>query len=282
MDASRTMRHSGYPRFLMPKTIRPPRLADAIADHIERMILEGVLRPGESLASERDLAQRLDVSRPSLREALSRLEKRGLLVSGRGGATVAQFLAPLSVPLAELFRDKPRVTADYFEYRGFIESEAAKLAALRMTDLDRKTIRAIVKRMRAAHSLEDPQKEAEADVDLHLALYEASHNVVLLHVMRVFTELLRDGIFYNRDQLYRRQGTRPVLLSQHLAIADAVLSGDAERAAGAADKHIRFTFNTIEEIRRDKERLDASLRRLDRSDLLSSRDTGVAVPKHEA
>src|ERR1035438_531395 len=188
----------------MPNAIRPPRLADAIAGHIERMILEGVLRPGECLASERDLSERLDVSRPSLREALDQLEKRGLLVSGRGGTTVAQFLAPLSLPLAELFRDKPRVTADYFEYRGFIESEAAKLAALRMTDLDRKTIRAIVKRMRAAHSLEDPHKEAEADVDLHLALYEAAHNVVLLHVMRVFAELLRDGIFYNRDQLYQR------------------------------------------------------------------------------
>ena len=266
----------------MPNAIRPPRLADAIAGHIERMILEGVLRPGECLASERDLSERLDVSRPSLREALDQLEKRGLLVSGRGGTTVAQFLAPLSLPLAELFRDKPRVTADYFEYRGVIESEAAKLAALRMTDLDRKTIRAIVKRMRAAHSLEDPHKEAEADVDLHLALYEAAHNVVLLHVMRVFAELLRDGIFYNRDQLYRRHGTRPTLLSQHLAIAEAVLSGNVERAARTADEHIRFTFNTIEEIRRDKERLDVSLRRLERSDLLSSRDTGVAVPKHEA
>ena len=166
------------------------------------------------------------------------LEKRGLIESKRGGTTVAQFLAPLSMPLAELFRDKPRVTADYFEYRCFVESQAAKLAALRATDLDRKTIQAVIKRMQAAHSLEDPYKEAEADVDLHLAVYEASHNVVLLHVMRVFAELLREGIFYNRDQLFRRHGTRP----QHLAIADAVLSGEVDRAARVADEHIRYNI----------------------------------------
>jgi GntR family transcriptional regulator, transcriptional repressor for pyruvate dehydrogenase complex len=256
----------------MEDAIRPPRLADAIAGHIERMILEGVLRPGERLAPERDLAEKLDVSRPSLREALDQLQKRGLLVSRRGGTTVAQFLAPLSMPLAELFRDKARVTADYFEYRCFVESQAAKLAALRATDLDRKTIRAVIERMQAAHSLEDPYKEAEADVDLHLAVYEAAHNVVMLHVMRVFAELLREGIFYNRDQLFRRHGTRPILLEQHLAIADAVLNGDVDTAARVADEHIRYTFNTVEEIRRDEERLQASLRRLERSDLLSSRD----------
>jgi hypothetical protein len=78
----------------------------------------------------------------------------------------------------------------------------------------------------------------------------------------VGAELLRDGIFYNRDKLYRRHGTRAALLTQHLAMAEAVLSGDAERAAHVADGHIRFTFNTIEEIRRGQERLDASLRRL--------------------
>jgi GntR family transcriptional regulator, transcriptional repressor for pyruvate dehydrogenase complex len=257
----------------MPKTLRPPPLADAIAGHIERMILEGVLRPGERLASERDLAEKLDVSRPSLREALGQLEKRGLLVSGRGGTTVAQFLAPLAAPLAELFRDKARVTADYFEYRCFIEAQTARLAAMRATELDHKTIRAIVQRMQAAHSLEDPYREAEADVDLHLALYEAAHNVVLLHVMRVFAELLRDGIFYNRDQLYRRHGTRATLLEQHLAIADAVLNGKVDLATRVADEHIRFTFDTVEEIRRDKERLEVSLRRLDRSDLVAAPDS---------
>ena len=71
----------------MTEAIRPAKLADTIADHLEQMILEGSLRPGERLLAERELAVRFDVSRPSLREALEKLEQRGLLTSGRGGAT---------------------------------------------------------------------------------------------------------------------------------------------------------------------------------------------------
>ena len=68
--------------------IRPAKLADAIADYIEKMILEGVLRPGEKLAAERELAEKLDVSRPSLREALDKLQVKGLLETSKAGTVV--------------------------------------------------------------------------------------------------------------------------------------------------------------------------------------------------
>src|SRR3974377_1481344 len=180
--------------------IRPDRLGDAIAEHIEKRILEGVLRPGEKLAPERELALKLDVSRPSLREALEKLQSKGLLQTTKAGTVVAQFLAPLSRPLAELFADKPRVTADYFEYRRIIEGQAASLAATRATDVDRAALKECCERMRKAHEIDDPSEEAGADADLHLLVYEAAHNVVLLHVMRVFSELLRNDILYNRNQ----------------------------------------------------------------------------------
>ncbi|HYA71570.1 MAG TPA: GntR family transcriptional regulator, partial [Roseiarcus sp.] len=64
----------------MSETLKPARLADAIAERIQAMILEGVLRPGEKLIAERELAARLGVSRPSLRDGLSQLEAKGLLV----------------------------------------------------------------------------------------------------------------------------------------------------------------------------------------------------------
>ena len=249
--------------------IRPQRVAEAVADRIEQMILQGVLRPGEKLASERDLAEKLGVSRPSLREALASLEQRGLVVGGRAGATVARFLKPFAAPLGELFADKPRVTADYFEFRRLVEARAAGLAAQRATDIDRRAIGDIVARMKAAHAHDDPHEEAESDVDLHIAIYEAAHNVVFLHVMRVLSELLREGVFYNREQLYRRAGARDALLAQHLAIADTVLAGDVDAAQRAADQHIKFTFETVEDIRRDRERLATSLSRLERDDLVA-------------
>lgn len=249
--------------------IRPVKLGDALADHLEKLILEGVLRPGEKLAPERELAEKLSVSRPSLREALDKLQAKGLLETAKSGTVVAQFLAPLSRPLASLFADKPRVTADYFEYRRINEGQAAALAATRATDVDRAALEACAERMRKAHEVDDPTEEAGVDADLHLLVYEAAHNVVLLHVMRVFSEMLRDDVLYNRNQLYRRYGVRDQLLKQHLAIAEAILQGNPKAAEKAASDHISFTFETIEEIRRDEARIEASMRRISRADLLA-------------
>lgn len=254
------------------QALDPPKAAEAVADHIERLILEGVLRPGEKLASERELAEKLDVSRPTLRDAIARLAERGLLRTTRSGTTIAAFLAPLLAPLASLMADKPRVTGDYFEFRRCLEGEASRLAALRATEVDREAIAQCAARIKQAHTLDDPSEEATADVELHLLVYEASHNVVLLHVMRALAELLRENIFYNRQQLYERHGVRDKLLQQHLAIAEAVLSGDPVKARDAAAEHIRFTDETVAEIRRDKERVEASLQRINRSDLLAKQD----------
>lgn len=256
----------------MPDSVKGPKAADAIADHIEKLILEGALRPGEKLAGERDLAEKLEVSRPTLRDALTKLADKGLLTRARGGTRVAEFLAPLMEPLAGLLASKPHVTDDYLEFRACVEAEASGLAAVRATDVDREAIRTCMERMNQAHVIDDPSQEAEADVDLHLLIYEASHNVVLLHVLRALAELLRRGVFYNRQQLYLRRGVRDLLLAQHVAIADAVLAGDVAEAKRAAADHIRFTMETIVEIRRSSERLEASLHRVARTDLLAASD----------
>ena len=254
----------------MPAAVRTPRIAEAIADHLEKLILEGVLRPGEKLLAERELAVRLEVSRPSLREALDMLAGRGLVVTNRSGTQVAQFLAPLMKPLAVLMQDKPQVTADYFEFRRIQDINAARLAAQRATDADRQAIRSCVEQMVKAHALDDPAREGGADADLHMLIYEAAHNVVLLHVMRALAELLRNNIFYSREQLYLRAGVRDQLLQQHTAIAEAIVAGNVEDAEAAAAGHIRFTFDTVEEIRRDNQRLETSLSRVKRSDFLAN------------
>lgn len=253
----------------MTERIRPQRVAEAIADHIEKLILQGVLRPGERLTPERELAEKLDVSRPSLREAIDMLAARGLLVTTRGGTQVAQFLSPLLKPLASLLEDNPQVTADYFEFRQGVEAQAARYAALRASDLDREAIRSCIERMKKAHEIEDPTQESQADVDFHLAIYEAGHNAVVLHIMRGLAELLRTNIFYSRQQLYERPSVRAKLLAQHVAISDAIQAGNPKAAEAAATDHVRFTFTSVEDILRDSMRLKASLLRVERSDYLA-------------
>ncbi len=252
----------------MAELIKAARLADVIAERLQAMILEGVLRPGERLNAERDLAEALGVSRPSLREAMAVLEEKGLLVTSKAGTHVARFLDRVSDPLASLLADDTRAAADYFEYRLAIEPHATALAAARATVTDHGAIAECLTRMQAAHGKDDPADEADADVQLHGLIFEATHNVLILHIMRMLGELMRKNIFYNREQLYRRAGVRDTLLGQHLAIGEAVLRGDARAAEAAAAAHISFTRTTIAEILLDEQRAAASLRRIDRKDLV--------------
>lgn len=245
--------------------IRPAKLADAVADHLERLILEGALRPGEKLLPERELAERLNVSRPSLREALDKLAGRGLVRSERGGGTyIAELVeGAFTTPLAELLQAHPAAAYDYLDFRCVVEGEAARLAALRGTDVDRDVLTRRFLAVEQAHGETDPSGEAAADADFHLAIYEMAHNLVLLHIMRGFSAMLRNDVFYNRNRLYSRQGVRELLLSQHRSIYDAVMTGDGDAAAAAATRHIRFTRSALQEINEADARLEASLRRID-------------------
>jgi GntR family transcriptional repressor for pyruvate dehydrogenase complex len=249
--------------------IRTQKIGDAIACHIEKMILEGALRPGEKLAAERDLAQRFDVSRPSLREALDLLAERGLLKTTRNGTYVAEFLTPLMQPLALLLDNNPRAATDYFEFRVGVEAQAARAAAVKATSIDKQVIRGRIAHLHGAQKAGDVAREAQADVDFHIAIYEAAHNVVMLHVMRALGELLRSNIFYNRQTLFSRPGVREKLLEQHIVIADAVLAGKPDAAEKAAADHIRFTQKEVDAIQLDSRRLETSLLRVGRSDVVA-------------
>lgn len=249
--------------------VRNLKLAHAIAEHLEQLILEGVLRPGEKLASERELAERLDVSRPSLREALEKLRARGLVETTKSGAYITKFMAPLTEPLAAMMQSNQQALIDYLEYRQVVEGEAARLAATRATEVEIRAIVECLDRMRAAHKLDDPTAEADADADLHMLIYEASHNLVLLHIMRAFSEMLRHGVFYNRHQLYIHPGVRENLLDQHLAIGEAVLARDPEGAARASSEHMRATAATLAMIRDEQARVARALRRMGRSDFVA-------------
>lgn len=123
--------------------IRQPKLSDVIEQQLEFLILEGTLRPGEKLPPERELAKQFDVSRPSLREAIQRLEAKGLLLRRQGGGTFVQssLWQSFSDPLVELLSDHPESQYDLLETRHALEGIAAYYAALRSTDEDKERIR---------------------------------------------------------------------------------------------------------------------------------------------
>lgn len=231
------------------------RTADEVVQQIERLILEGVLGAGDRLPGERDLSARFDVSRPILRDALKALEARGLIESRHGGGTfvadvVGEVFAP---PMAQLIRSHRKAASDYLEYRREIEAVAAELAARRATEADRALLTGIVARMKAAHAAADFEAEAEADLDLHNAVGECAHNIVLLHTLRSCYRLLADDVFYNRSLIYVLPGARDRLLEQHCAIRDAICAADPEAARTAARAHIDFVEQAAAEAERASE-----------------------------
>jgi GntR family transcriptional repressor for pyruvate dehydrogenase complex len=252
------------------KSIKPAKLSDAIAGYIQKLILEGTLQPGERLLSERDLSTKLDVSRPSLREALEKLIDLGLLrTDSQGSCHVSEALGQsIRDPLMLLMED-PEATFDYLEFRSMIEGTASGLAAQRASELDRTEIKKHFGRMIEAHRNDDPSEHAEADADFHLAIYEATHNTVLLHIMRSMEAILRSDVFFNRKSIYEHRGGADSLLEQHQAIYDAVMAGDRQAATEAAQRHISSTMETIRDLREAEKRLQVSLRRLERGDLVA-------------
>jgi GntR family transcriptional repressor for pyruvate dehydrogenase complex len=245
--------------------VKSPKISDAIVAQLESLILEGTLKPGERLPPERELAQRLDVSRPSLREALQKLETLGLVETRQGGGSyVAAVLAPtLTDPLVNLFQRHPETVYDLLEFRQALEGISAYYASTRATEADRQILQRRFAAMEEAHRREDPVAEADADAELHLSIAEAAHNVVLLHIMRGLFDLLRRGIVSSRDRLYTKEGVREVLLRQHRQLYQALLGSDAEAARSAAHAHLVFVEGTLRELDREEERRLRSQRRLD-------------------
>ena len=231
------------------------RTSDEVVRQIELLLLEGVLRDGDRLPGERELSRRLDVSRPILREALKELENRGLLVSQHGGGTyVADIIGQVfSRPVVDLIARHQRATEDYIEYRRELEGITAELAARRATEYDRQTLTRIMEAMRAAHAGGSFDAELETDVDLHNAIGEAAHNVVLLHTLRACYRLLAQGIFFHRHLVFTSEAARADLLVQHEAIYAAIMAGDGNAARNAAQAHMDYIAVAIREAERSGE-----------------------------
>ncbi|UUP18473.1 Pyruvate dehydrogenase complex repressor [Nitratireductor thuwali] len=235
--------------------IEHSRTADEVTRQIEALILEGVLRDGDRLPAERELAAEMQVSRPILRDALKALEARGLLVTRQGGGTfVGNIVGEVfAKPMRELIATHPKATADYLEYRREVEAVAAEMAARRATPADKALLAGLVERMQKAHRNGDFDIEVEIDAEFHNAVSECTHNFVLMHTLRSCYRLLAEGVFYNRAKVYDLPGAREQLLAQHLAIYEAIRDGDPEAARAAAVSHIAFVERASAEAERTGE-----------------------------
>ncbi len=229
--------------------VHTEKLSQTVVRQIELLILRGVLRPSERLPSERELSERMGVSRPSLRDAVADLEERGLLVSRPGsGIFVAEVLGSAFSPaLVQLFASHDDAVFDYIAFRRDLEGLAAERAARLGSGTDLLVVDTVFRKMESAHTKRNPADEASLDAEFHMAIIEASHNVVMLHMMRSMFDLLREGVFYNRQQMFKSRITRDMLLDQHRGINTAIQNRDPAAARAAIEAHMAYVEEALSE-----------------------------------
>jgi len=227
--------------------IEAEKVATSIIRQIEGLILRGVLRPGERLPPERALAERMGVSRPSLRAALSGLEESQLLVTKPGsGVFVADVLGSVfSDPLIALFASHDEALFDYLAFRRDLEVMAAERAANAASDTELKMIDTLFEKLAGAADTESAEIQAGLDADFHMAIVEASHNIIMLHTMRSMLQMLRAGVFYNRQAIFQQNTTRQALLQQHRQINAAIQDRDPAKAASSVREHLDFVETAL-------------------------------------
>ncbi|MEN4715920.1 transcriptional regulator LldR [Pantoea agglomerans] len=252
--------------------------ADPLVTRLRAYITEHQLEPGMRLPAERQLSAELGVSRSSLREAIQQLISNGMLISRRGGGTwIRQQLAPWSEqrivePIRQLLRDDPDYRYDILEARHAIEASTAWHAALRATDADKEKLQYAFDATLKLKESDDPDLAAQADVRFHLAIAEASHNVVLLQTMRGFFELLQSSVMQSRQRMYTQPAIFARLTEQHQALLDAILTGDADAARQAAMQHLGFVHTTMKSLHEDEER-QARITRLPDNDTRNPKES---------
>jgi len=204
------------------------RTQDVVED-VQRLILDGGLRPGDRLPAEKELASELGVSRGSLREGVRALVVLGILEARHGDGTYVTDLDPatLLAPVAFL-ADLPGNHAPLHAVRATLETEAAGLAAMHLTDGHVARARAALDDMSRAlvAPRAEPSRLAAADLAFHRAVADASGNPVLAALLDVLAgEGPRRRVW---DEMYDLAGDRT--FEEHDAILAAITARDPDRA----------------------------------------------------
>ena len=243
--------------------IKPAKLSDQIVGQLEQMMLEGSFAPGQKLPTERELAEQFEVSRPSVREALQKLEAKGLVSRKQGGGTFVcdTLVGGLTDPLFELIGRHPESQFDLLEFRHALEGICAYYAALRGTANDYSQIKQRYDDICLAQQQQDINAEAAAVGRFYSAVAEASHNVVLLHLVRGLTPLVEQNIRLNLEILQQKDGIVGQLNSHRQRLMEAVINGEPEHARQASNSHLAFIEEALLEADRERSRLARSLRR---------------------
>jgi GntR family transcriptional repressor for pyruvate dehydrogenase complex len=225
--------------------IRTSKISDEVYKQLVSLISSGQFKPGEKLPSEREMASDLGISRQSIREALYRAEIMGLIEvrQGEGSFVLSSVRETLKPPLLVLLEEEAGRIFEFLEVRKLIEGWCAGKATAEATAEDLERMAGIVERM-AASTPGDSEWE-EVDVEFHLSIAAATHNVIAIHIMEALKESF--GSFFRFRKVLTRPEKKDLLLRHHHEIYRAISQKDPSLAKRKIIDHLNYIEKKIRE-----------------------------------
>jgi GntR family transcriptional repressor for pyruvate dehydrogenase complex len=215
------------------EVVRRNKVYEEVAKQIERLILEK-LQPGDKLPSERELAEMLQVSRSSIRDAIRSLELTGLVEPRQGAGTIVRELSAESLvnPFANALKRRQELVSELLDFRKMLEPPLAARAATHASPDEISEMEEILQRQEV--TLSHGEASIAEDAEFHYSIALASGNSVVLKVLDILMDLLRE----TRERSLQLKGRPQRSLAGHRRILAAIKRHDAEAAKDAMRRHI--------------------------------------------
>lgn len=223
------------------EAVKVQRLYLQVANQLSEQIQSGNLQTNSRLPSERDLASRFGVSRPTIREAMIALEVSGLVEVRSGSGVYVKPQESQSSP--SLLQDDSPGPIEILEARLHFEAEAAALAATRISLKDLEQLKDSLQAL--SQENDSSAGKEHADRAFHLLIAKACNNSAVLSTITWLWELRDDSQIsqFFHDKL-RKAGIKPVI-ADHQEIVDAIAAGDPERARQAMQQHLNRVMQVV-------------------------------------
>lgn len=229
------------------------RLVDQVVEEIQRLIILGRLEPGTKLPAERELAERIGVSRTVVREAVHVLVTKGLLTTKHGVGTIVRQTSPENITesINWLLRTHNISLDDLHQVRSILEVENVRQATLQATREDIAQLKRILEEM--GQAVGEAETFADKDAEFHSALAGMTHNPLLLVLLDSISDLIREV----RLSVSGYPHLFSTVMPDHRRILERVEARDVEGACQAMLLHLEHA-RQIQELlltSRERERL---------------------------
>lgn len=239
------------------KRVRTARTFEDVVGQIADAIRSGLLKEGDMLPGERVLAQRFEVSRPTVRAAIAQLSAAGVLATGQGrsgGARVASMWIPDGLQLRPMDPVAMDEIIELLEARRVLEPAVAQLAAERLGDEDVARLEESIALQRL--HIDDRRKAIQAEERFHRVIWSAADSPTL--------EGMLAGLFAHlavpRDMLMRDEHHMRIAIELHEETLEALRRGSPSQVAKAMDDHLSYLENLVGEVLGRQARIPPVLR----------------------